>query len=358
MALESPYSSEREADRAAANYQGSRQQDGGGGDQQQGSGREGGGSKSPGGQSPLNGAIDAPREVKQGEAFAAVGALENPKQENVSGTIIFGVSDGQGKYFPLGRKQFSLQPGASSPKEFQVPRGATSEVPAGSRDFALIADSGRYSGVVAKTGVNVQQGEGGGQGRGRGGQGDGRGEGGSGRGSGSSKWGEAQHVQELPYGWHLYAQEHGSKDKTRYIIAAKNSNGEVIYLDKDGSVTNSPAYFTSAQEVQSALEAYAKRVENGNVPEENQPDPTQSRPSPGQVTQAANQQDGGVGSLLSPVLGPAGEGFGIPHIAALLVVGGVIWWLYRRRGRLSQRQAYWLYAFVIVALINHAWGVV
>jgi hypothetical protein len=76
------------------------------------------------------------------------------------------------------------------------------------------------------------------------------------------------------------------------------------------------------------------------------------------VTQAANQQDGGVGSLLSPVLGPAGEGFGVPHIAGLLVVGGVVWWLYRRRGRLSQRQAYWLYAGVIVAIVNHAWGVV
>jgi hypothetical protein len=357
MALETPYSSQNEADRAAANYlAGGGGGDDGDGGRQQEDDREGGGSEDPNGQSPLNGAIDAPGQVAQGEAFAAVGALENPMRENVSGTVIFGVSDGEGKYFPLARKQFSLQPGGSVGKEFQVSRGATREVPAGNRDFALLADAGRSSGLVTKTSVEVQQAAGQkdrGQGR------DGRGrDGGSGRGSGDSAWGEAQHVQELPYGWHLYAQEHGSKDKTRYIIAAKNSNGEVIYLDKDGSVTNSPAYFTSAQEVQSALEAYAKRVENGNVPEENQPDPTQSRPSPGQVTQAANQQDGGVGSLLSPVLGPAGEGFGIPHIAALLVVGGVVWWLYRRRGRLSQRQAYWLYAAVIVAIINHAWGVV
>lgn len=342
MVLETPYSSQSQADRAAANYAGESDGTGGGG------GGGGGSQEDAPSSSTLSGSIAAPSSIAQGEAFEAGASIQNDSDQAISGTAILGISDGQGKYFPLGRASIDISPGARQGVSFQVTRGSTSDVPTGDRDFAVFADVNRGSGKVASKAVTVEGGSGSGT------------EGGDGSAREKSNWGEAQHVQELPYGWQLYAQEHKTKDKTRYIIAAKNQAGEVIYLAEDGTVVKKPVYYTSAEEIQAAIQAFAKRAENGNVPQENQPDASQGRPSSGRVTRDADKRSrtGGVSGVLSPVLGPAGEGFGGAHLVAGAVAGGGIYYLWKRRGDITKRQAQIAAGGVAVVLAIHAWGVI
>lgn len=337
MALETPYSSQQEADTAWANYTGS--SDGSG---------SGDGGDTPGaddGSSALAGTVAAPETIAQGEAFDAGGRVENKTGNTVSGVVYLALDvDG---WVALARQDIDLQVGDQADLGYQVPRGATSDVPAGDTSIGLVFDSGdsQTSGVVDTKPITVEEGQAGDGTQGRDGSG------------GDSQWGEAQHVQELPYGWQLYAQEHQSRDEVRYIIAGKNENGEVIYLAKDGTVVRSPEFYSTAEEVQAALEAYAQRMENGEVPPENQADPSQSRPSPGQVTQDANAQESGATGFLSPILGPSGQGFGGSHVIVAAVVFGGVYYLWQRRGTLSRRQAYIALAVTGGVLTSHAMGV-
>jgi hypothetical protein len=111
-------------------------------------------------------------------------------------------------------------------------------------------------------------------------------------------WSEMQHVQKLPLGWHLYGQTHPEKG-ARYVIGGE-SQGERIYLDKEGTVVNSPVYFTDQQAIGDALETYARRVERGEA----ETQPGGAKPDASAVTDDAASKDAdsgasGVSSFLS-----------------------------------------------------------
>lgn len=322
-APESPYQSTGEVDRAVQNYF-----EGGAGDGD-GSGGDGAGAFGEIGESPtLSGSLSAPDEISPASGFEASCRIRNDG-EAINGQITLGVAPAEGDPYRLASAQATIDAGGSGTVEFSVPRGTVPAVPGEATLGAISAASGESAGVIATTGTRIlgedEQGE-----------------------PDLDGWSVPEYIRELPFGWHLYAQFKG-ENQQRFIIAGKNAEGALIYLTERGEIASSPTYLDTLDAVAAALSAYRDNVEAGSVPEGNQPDPSQSRPTPAELTDAITSQ------------GPLSGGFGgsTLMIVGVLTVAGYI--LYRRSGGqlpafgdLSTRQQY--AAAGIAAIALYAWS--
>lgn len=161
------------------------------------------------------------------------------------------------------------------------------------------------------------------------GDGDGSGDGGTpGEGGNPANWTEWAKVTEVPPWW-VWGREHKSAEKMQMLAAGTLSDGTAVYLQPDGTVGDSAHIYTSPDALQSALDAYASNVENGNIPPDRQP--TGNSPGRETVRQAGNAaagtttgpgMSGAGGGLVGTLTSPTG-------LVAVLVVAGVLYYAYQ-----------------------------
>lgn len=244
----------------------------------------------------LSGSLDAPDEVQRGSSFTAEGSVSNDGERAVSGRIVLAVEtpDGQQPFAALSEgRAFSLDAGESTTIEFEAVSGALGVEPGEHTliTYAAVDGSREATGRVGSAGVTVVE---------RGGETD----------EEQSEWGEAYHIEELPYGWHLYGQDHKQEDRTRYIVTGQSNDDEVIFLDKDGTVSKEAVYYDSIEAVQRALEAFAQAVENGNGPPQGDR-PSGRRPNPDALKRKLAQARSNRRSRLKMAAAAAGVGVAI-----------------------------------------------
>jgi len=147
----------------------------------------------------------------------------------------------------------------------------------------------------------------------------------SGDGEAWTEWQRIDNVQN----WTIWGREHQSEDRVQFLVASTNQSGDAIYLQPEGEVAKEAHIFESVQAVRDALDAYATRRENGEVPEGKRP--TGNSPSREQVRRdAAKATEGSSGGLPGPV-GAVVDAVGGPRNAAILAVAGTAGVYYAER---------------------------
>lgn len=117
----------------------------------------------------------------------------------------------------------------------------------------------------------------------------------------SENWGEWQRLEQVDVWW-IWTREHQTEDRVQFIVAGENDAGESIYLHPGGAVKGDAHIFDSPDAVQSALNAYYQRVEEGDVPASEQP--TGNSPKKEQIEEDAQGAGGALGGVLDLVGGP------------------------------------------------------
>jgi hypothetical protein len=131
-----------------------------------------------------------------------------------------------------------------------------------------------------------------------------------------AKWGNWGKVDELPP-WFVYRRDHNQDDRSEWQVKGKTRDGSEIWLGPDGSPTDEPHTFTSRSAVDKAIEAYRRKVESGDIPDDQRP--TGSPPS----APDGDQEGGSSGSIVSMIVGN-------PVVLVGVIV--VAYLLYRRYG--------------------------
>lgn len=121
---------------------------------------------------------------------------------------------------------------------------------------------------------------------------------------GNANWGEWAKVTEVAPWW-VWGREHQNADRMQMLAAGTLGDESAVYLQADGSVGEQAHIFTNPDDLQAALDAYATKIENGEIPENQQP--TGNSPSSDTVAQAGNAA--GQGRPTTP--GPGGDSGGI-----------------------------------------------
>lgn len=85
---------------------------------------------------------------------------------------------------------------------------------------------------------------------------------------GGGSWSDWMEVDQFE-GWFLYVREH-TDGRVQFVVSGV-MDGENVFLQADGTVGANPAIFTTFDEVDEALMAYFERVENGEIPADQQP---------------------------------------------------------------------------------------
>lgn len=137
-------------------------------------------------------------------------------------------------------------------------------------------------------------------------------------------WGAAQRVAELKYGWYLFRQDAKNQDKTRWMVAGKNNDGNLIYITTGGEVqTNDPFYFDTKDAAVQAFRAWVERASNGEADDDEFPDPSASPPSGSDVTKQTRRKDAaGSGGFLGSVADAAGDTAAFALDNPLIAVAG------------------------------------
>lgn len=257
----------------------------------------------------LSGSINAPDTLVTGAAQEISATITNSGDGAEEGQFVLAITDGQGDGYRLDSISTAIQPGETVTADYVVPQGSIQNAP-GPAELVVVGFVTNGSGVVASKDVTVADAHS-----------DETAE------EQMGGWSTPYFIQELPYGWNLYGQDHEKKG-TRYIVAAKDSGGNTIYLTKSGGISDTPVYFTNPDDIVAALEAFAQKAENGEFEEGTLPDQSQPRPSPEELTQDIINGGGGLAGLLGAVGGANG--------AAVVLLLGVF--LARRYGKISSKQ--------------------
>jgi hypothetical protein len=140
-------------------------------------------------------------------------------------------------------------------------------------------------------------------------------------GQGGRQYGEWTRIEQVG-GWVIWGREAQNADARQFIAASVNTSGTPIYLQPEGEVAESAHVFEDTAALQDALEAFAERERQGNVPTDESP--TGTSPDKSTVASAADEaganegNGGGAGGPLSGVV----QAVGGPRNAAILAVGG------------------------------------
>lgn len=109
----------------------------------------------------------------------------------------------------------------------------------------------------------------------------------------ADQWGEWAVADEVG-NWHIWGRDHLEEDRAQFLIAGELTDGTPVFLNENGMVDTVPTIFESAEETQAALDAYYSNLENGEIPEEEQP--TGGNPDPETIAAGADEagaNDGG-----------------------------------------------------------------
>lgn len=209
-----------------------------------------------------SGSLEAPDEIPRGEAFTASATVENTSSKELTGHFYLLFFDAAGEPVPVaegGRE--SVGAGSSADVSFDVKRGNyTAEI--GATDLHVY-EVESAPGIVASATVQTVEGAA----------------------DTTDGWSTPQHVEDLPFGWYLFRQTRG--DEERFLVVGTNADGQRVYLASGGEVQHEAAFFDTIDEVAQALEAFANRMENGEVGPDHQPDPSQPRPAPDELADDA-----------------------------------------------------------------------
>lgn len=140
---------------------------------------------------------------------------------------------------------------------------------------------------------------------------------------GAENWGEWAQITQVS-DWTIWGREHKTEDRVQFLAASTMEDGTAVYLQPDGTVSEDAHIYDSQEAMQDALNAYAERVESGDIPDSDRP--TGTSPGRGQIREdaaAAGANGGGPGR--NPIA-PAVEAVGGTRNALLLgvvVAGGV-----------------------------------
>lgn len=98
-----------------------------------------------------------------------------------------------------------------------------------------------------------------------------------------TEWGEWQKLRNVAPWW-IWARSHTDGERAQFLVSGVLDDGTAVYLGPRGDVETTPHLFESVDGLNSALEAYFTKVENGDIPEDMQPNG--SAPTKEQITEA------------------------------------------------------------------------
>lgn len=75
--------------------------------------------------------------------------------------------------------------------------------------------------------------------------------------------------QEGP--WWVFSRTNTVDNRSQFLVAGKNGDGSTVYLGTNGSINDSPHIFESVGALRNALQAYFQQVQDGTIPETDQP---------------------------------------------------------------------------------------
>ena len=245
------------------------------------------------------GGLEVPESASAGQPFKIAFSLVSDIEAET--TIKFGLSTQSG-IVPLGSKSLVFGAGEEISGSVDVPRGATSVAPGEYPVVAFAMDS-PLEGIVASTRMQITEGNSG------------------------PAWEAPEVVKELDHGWVLMQQVRKDGSETRFVVAAKNSAGQTVYLHPDGRARAEPYTYSEPEEIAEPMATYSERVENETVDENREADPTAGRPDVGDVNEDLGAYDqhsiAGMASRIKSAVtsGPALIGLGM---VGLVLVGLVI----------------------------------
>lgn len=118
------------------------------------------------------------------------------------------------------------------------------------------------------------------------------------------QWGEWE-KDSTADGWHLFTRAHKTEDRRQWFAAGVVEDGSRVYLQPDGSVGEEIHVYDDRSSLQSALDAYGRKAQNGDVPEGRRP--TGAAPSRSGVRKDARKATGEKkGGALSGAIGAVG----------------------------------------------------
>jgi len=223
----------------------------------------------------VEGELNAPSEVNQGESFdASWSATLKGEAKQMSARLTLAIPSGD-SLVPLAEDDFSLGGGRSEDSgQFSVQSGWSSVSPGDYSLTAVIVQNGEPIGALAKTDITVNPAD----------QGDKSQEG--------SSWGDPEVVRELPGGWYLCAQaKEDGIGETRFMVAGKRDDGTRIYLNPEGKAQESPHFYPTVEKAAAAFRQWLNRKQNGNTSEGGTPSQGADRPSPSDVKKDAAGSD-------------------------------------------------------------------
>lgn len=97
------------------------------------------------------------------------------------------------------------------------------------------------------------------------------------------QWTEWQKIRQIDPWW-IFSRSHESDDRVQFLVAGKRGDGSTVFLGPNGQPRDEPYLFESFNRARSAIEAYFQAVQNGDVPEADQP--TGDAPSRTEIREA------------------------------------------------------------------------
>ena len=253
----------------------------------------------------LNGSLDAPSEVEQGEPFTANYSISRDGIEEAAGRVAIAFDDGE-ELIEIGHSQFNLGPNRTADEgSFETEQGWS--LPAGEYDLHLTVVTDEAEGVVDTDKITVAE------------VGDATDDG----------WGDPEVVEELPHGWFLMAQPRiEGPEEVRFLLVGTREDGQEIYIHPDGKARPAGYTYATADKAATAYEQWVERHESGSTREDEIPSEEAGRPNGGAVAQDAQNANSGPTGLLNRVRGYARRNpIQFIGITVLTAAGG--YYLYR-----------------------------
>jgi hypothetical protein len=124
-------------------------------------------------------------------------------------------------------------------------------------------------------------------------------------------WGEWQKVTQLS-DWTIWGREASESDAVEFVAASTRKDGSAVYLAPGGELVEEAHVYSSMDAVKQAVAAYKKRLENGEIDEDDRP--TGRSPGRGEIEKDTKGAGGGPLGGLIGAMGGTGN-------AAVVAVG-------------------------------------
>lgn len=128
----------------------------------------------------------------------------------------------------------------------------------------------------------------------------------------SEEWEEWRRLRQIDPWW-VFSRSHRTEERVQFLVAGKRSDGSTVYLGPGGQLRDDPHIFQTFEQAQAAIRSYLEAVQDGRVPEADQP--TGDAPSRTEIREAVRTSSQSTQHVERMVEKLAGE-------KALMVAGG------------------------------------